>query len=840
MTEATDFIRIDGLVADGKEHKYNLWFDDAADCKALNVDFTAPFEPQITATSATVEPFACGDATYGVKVKAEFTNGQGHNLVIEDWNGSKQVIATDAADTEKEYTFAYAWEVPATHEYKIYFEGAEGCGISHKPSFTSPLALTIDNITVSGVPTDILCDQTEYNATVTITLPFDAAIGKTVVVSHEGVNDNIVVTANPMVATVKMTTADATGLTMTAHLSEAPTCFVTSNTFEAPARLSCVKDEASVCLGDSYTWPLTGLSYGPFIKAGIDTVVSALNIHDTLLVTVNALPEITLTPIETLYDDVTEIRIPYTVTQGTPNLFGITLGGVTTSQKRAATNELVIAKPSSVTIGDYTVTVVVKDTNTTCQSNAAPLLIHIIEKPLPPAMSILNVTPSVLADCEKSLSVSFDVEYVDQTGTLTYWLDDNAANAQTAPFIANDNTSHTVTGLTLDNVPADGQEHTIHVQFADAEGCKGEAKFNAPLTHAIDNVVVSGIPAQLECNETSYIAMVTIQLPFEAPGQKLVLTHESQDTALYVDANPMIALIPMHTTDATGLTVTVRFCDAPACPAVSNTFDAPTRLTCVKDYVDICLGDSYTWPNNGMTYSPTTVGLHKFANNTDTLFLTVREEPVIRIDPISRICEDAAEIRWPYAVVAGTPDVFTAHINGKDYDVAYDDAELILAMPADLQPGDYKATFTVGDAAVTCTSTAEANVTLAAGGYMYSKWEDVLFIDNSSGRFTAYQWYENGNAIPDETKQYLYKQRGLPGLYFCRMTTVDETVLYTCEKSFEEVTPSRTVDKTTQPASVKIFDPMGRIVSSTPTNGIYIILEEFDGIPMVRKIAVYE
>ena len=64
--------------------------------------------------------------------------------------------------------------------------------------------------------------------------------------------------------------------------------------------------------------------------------------------------------------------------------------------------------------------------------------------------------------------------------------------------------------------------------------------------------------------------------------------------------------------------------------------------------------------------------------------------------------------------------------------------------------------------------------------------------------------------------------------------------MYTCEKSFEEVTPSRTVDKTTQPASVKIFDPMGRIVSGTPTNGIYIILEEFDGIPMVRKIAVYE
>ena len=114
----------------------------------------------------------------------------------------------------------------------------------------------------------------------------DNAIGKKIIIAHEGQTDDFIATANPMETTVKMTTTDATGLTMDAYFNGHPECKATSKTFDAPKRLSCVKDHEKLCQGDSYTWPVTGLTYGPFTEAGMDTFVNALNVLDTLIVTV--------------------------------------------------------------------------------------------------------------------------------------------------------------------------------------------------------------------------------------------------------------------------------------------------------------------------------------------------------------------------------------------------------------------------------------------------------------------------------------------------------------------------------------------------------------------------
>ena len=66
--------------------------------------------------------------------------------------------------------------------------------------------------------------------------------------------------------------------------------------------------------------------------------------------------------------------------------------------------------------------------------------------------------------------------------------------------------------------------------------------------------------------------------------------------------------------------------------------------------------------------------------------------------------------------------------------------------------------------------------------------------------------------------------------------------MYTCPQTFDDVTPSRTVDTT--PGKVKattLYDTMGRSIKSTPHNGIYIVVEEMeDGSIQTRKIAVYE
>ena len=124
---------------------------------------------------------------------------------------------------------------------------------------------------------------------------------------------------------------------------------------------------------------------------------------------------------------------------------------------------------------------------------------------------------------------------------------------------------------------------------------------------------------------------------------------------------------------------------------------------------------------------------------------------------------------------------------------------------------------------------------------VYRKWNDLLFVDNGNEEFTAYQWYENGNILIDETRQYLFRTGGLPNEYFCRLTTTDGSTIYTCAMTFDEAIPSRTVtSEGGETTSVKMYDPVGRIVSGKLSNGIYIILEEVGGEKIVRKVAVFE
>ena len=1133
MSAATESIQIDGLVADGKTHRYNLRFDDDADCGKPNVEFTAPYSPQISAASAVVQPYACGESEYKVTVAADFANGQGHDLIIEDWNGNKETVHTETTDTHKEHTFAYAWETPVEHTYKVYFAGAESCADKHMPAFTAPREPKIENIaytitpaaecdkttynlevtfdyynqdgtlsvdvdgvaatavtplvansadkqsatatftalpadggthtitvkttggahnctatgtlagvphlpaissvtpviatdyacgdaqysvtltiayanalgkdilvkegssvlktvtantgagvfteyitldfdfgtdhtlnvcfgnredcaqkvtvtspaqpaltvtpkvihtdceknydldveikytnqdgtlsvdvdgvaadpatlvfvpnsatgqtltakvkglpadggthvlnvaftggihscaaspvditapltsavtsvSVGAVPLTVLCDETSYTVPVIVEMPYPV-IGKNLIVVHEGISETVAITANPMTADIAMTTTDAAGLTIEAYIEGAPACKAASAAFDAPARLSCIKDAATVCAGESYTWPHTGIMYGPFATEGQDTVVNALNPGDSLFVTVLPLPQITLNAAGTVYEDDAEIRLPYTVTGGAPNLFNVTINSVASSHKRTTEDAIVITRPASVTAGDYTVTVDVLDTLTGCQSSAG-IVVNVIERPVEPVIAIKNVVPSVPADCETTLSVTFDADYTNLPAAFTYWLDSDKAAEQTAAVVTGDKNARTVTGLTIGNIPADGKDHKIHVQFADTDNGKDSATFTTPLTHAIEAVTVSGVPATVLCNELPYFASVAVTLPYDTAGIKLVLHFEGRDTAVYTGAtNPTNFILPMRTTNTTGLSVTARYCDAPACLITGNSFDAPTRLGCVKDYVDICEGESYTWQHNGVTYSPKTLGEHKYNEGFDSLFLTVRAQPAVNIYPSGRVCDDDAEVRWAYAVTQGTPDVFSVQIDGKDYDLTATAEELVLAMPAGLQPGDYTATFTIGDAAISCTSTAQAEMTVAAGDLIYSKWSDLLFIDNSGKQFTAYQWYENGNILIDETRQYLFRTGGLPNEYFCRLTTTDGSTIYTCAMTFDEAIPSRTVtSEGGETTSVKMYDPVGRIVTGKLSNGIYIILEEVGGEKIVRKVAVFE
>ena len=288
-------------------------------------------------------------------------------------------------------------------------------------------------------------------------------------------------------------------------------------------------------------------------------------------------------------------------------------------------------------------------------------------------------------------------------------------------------------------------------------------------------------------------------------------------------------------------TLHVQFSGVNSCDD-SLVFNAPTRWSCERDYKDICLGESYTWHNT--SYCPTSAGVFGYNDHYDSLYLHVHAEPRVTMQESEMICDDTNEIRLPFAVTEGTPNLFDVTIKGQSFSIAKGSTDtIIISRPASIPAGSYTALITVRDSMVSCYSTTQTSFTIALSDHVYSKWTDVLFVDNSDHRFLAYQWFADGVAMGGETKQHLYASQGLSGsdiLYYCQLTTTDGETLYTCPQTFDEVTPSRTQTGDGAAQIIGIYDTMGRRVTGTPVRGIYIIISEKDGERVTTKTIIYE
>jgi len=108
---------------------------------------------------------------------------------------------------------------------------------------------------------------------------------------------------------------------------------------------------------------------------------------------------------------------------------------------------------------------------------------------------------------------------------------------------------------------------------------------------------------------------------------------------------------------------------------------------------------------------------------------------------------------------------------------------LSFAVPDGVQDGIYHGTLQFRDAlgveSVGFPFQFTVNVSI---NYIIHKFDDVVLCDNSSNRFTAYQWYKNGVAIDGATAQFYCDPEGLVGLYSVQVTTVDGQKLNTCQK----------------------------------------------------------
>ena len=463
-----------------------------------------------------------------------------------------------------------------------------------------------------------------------------------------------------------------------------------------------------------------------------------------------------------------------------------------------------------------------------------------------PAISVESLAWSPVKCGETTTTLTAVINYTNQNGNLTANVDGKPANAATYTVESDDTLQVT---LVIPNVNADGLGgHILNVNFDGSHGCAiidSIIPDDAPYSPVIDAVTISGVTPTVDCGTTEYLLQigVTPHFPPVPADRKIVLTY---DSAGYEKVTPEIAItdfpynLTLYNIGTGTQTISAAFALTPDCKK-SAQYTAPTMESCVKDSATICEGDSYKWHGVDRT-GP--VGENIIADGTDSLWLFVKAIPRITVGSVEKTCDDANEIRIPFTLKNGNPNDFDIAVNSSHYAGTVDGTDIVFTLVT-MKAGDYAATITVGEKGTDCKTTENIRFTIAISNQMFSKWTDVLFINNKGGLYSAYQWYADNKVMDGETQQRLYDPKGLSGnnvIYFCELTTTDGKTLYTCPQKFDDV--PRSAEQSTgenKVQSTKMYDSMGRSIQSTPHNGIYIVVEQLeDGNSRVRKVAVWQ
>ena len=461
-----------------------------------------------------------------------------------------------------------------------------------------------------------------------------------------------------------------------------------------------------------------------------------------------------------------------------------------------------------------------------------------------PAISINSLAWGPVGCGETTVTLTAVINYTNQNGSLTADVDGKPANAASYTVESDDPLKVT---LVIPGVNADGLGgHVLNVKFGGSHGCAivdAVIPEAAPYSPVIDAVTISGATPTVVCGTTDYPLQigVTPHFPPVPTDRKIVLTYDSAGTE---KVTPEIAItefpytLTLYNIGTGTQTISAAFALTPDCKK-SAQYTAPTMESCDKDSATICEGGCYKWHGVNRT-GP--VGENVITDGTDTLWLFVKALPKITLKSVNMTCEDAASINLPYSIDKGTPDTWSLTVDGKAQPITTVTATDIV-IPS-FAPGQHHAEVTVGVAGITCETTATVDFTVAIAEQIYSKWTDVLFVDNKAGLYSAYQWYADNKAMSGETQQRLYDPKGLSGnnvIYYCELTLTDGTKLYTCPQKFDDA-PRSAEQKTgeNKVQSTKMYDSMGRSIQGTPHNGIYIVVEQLeDGSERVRKVAVW-
>lgn len=115
-------------------------------------------------------------------------------------------------------------------------------------------------------------------------------------------------------------------------------------------------------------------------------------------------------------------------------------------------------------------------------------------------------------------------------------------------------------------------------------------------------------------------------------------------------------------------------------------------------------------------------------------------------------------------------------------------------------------------------------------------WGDVLVLDNSESMFVSYQWYRDGELLPNETKQYYYEPNGLtPGIYSVQIKTRDNSRAKVCPLEVFADSLKSGIGLRSYPVPANDEEPFFVEVEEEDLNGTELVIYDEKG-NLVRKI----
>lgn len=361
---------LSGIDSIGTNIQLKAWFTNSAGaaCEVLSNPFDAPSIPRRDIFNIAFSEPTCTDKKTSLTFDLNYTYQQGRlHYTIVELTGDSTVVTT-ASQTEQTLSGLRFDSIPADGKVRhlhVWWDGANSCDTTYTLPAV-PYSPVIAKVDTNNVPKTVLCDAQDYPINVIVRTPYDAT-GKNIVLSYEGNTTTVAATGTETTVPLTLTTIGGANLTIDAAYEGAACPASASITFATPARISCNKLDTTICDKQTVTW--MGHTYSGHVGL-TDTITNPENVYDTLLLTVVAIPHLTIAPIAMTCNEEVAIRFPYSDPIGDPDSCTIVIGGQNYPLTMdGATDELVLNINPMLKPGDYVGSLTVGRAGVSCTSD---------------------------------------------------------------------------------------------------------------------------------------------------------------------------------------------------------------------------------------------------------------------------------------------------------------------------------------------------------------------------------------------------------------------------------------------------------------------------------------